>query len=206
MRCPTNYISIVQSFSLKHRGVDFGWCSHHTQPVYACDDGEVIYNRYQNTGGYTIIIKHNNGYCSVYGHLLKDSQKVKEGKKVKMGQQIASMGASGKVSGEHLHFAIYKGQKALIKSYQQLLYYKDPLKYINVYDNQNIINRDKSKINHTKKVTAKDGLNIRNAASTKGKVVRVAKYGEEVETYGVKNGWNIVDNIRGYYCSNNYLK
>ena len=61
-------------------------------------------------------------------------------------------------------------------------------------------------IKHTKKCTAKDGLNIRNSASTKGKVVGVAKYNEEVETYGVKNGWNIVDNIRGYYCSNNYLK
>ena len=206
MRCPIDYVSIPQTFSLKHRGVDFGWYNHHNQPVYSCESGKVIYNRYQTSGGYTIIIKHDNGYCSVYGHLLKDSQKVHEGDSVKKGQQIANMGASGNVKGEHLHFAIYKGNKVMISKVQQVLYYKDPLKYINIYDKQTANAKANSLIKHTKKVTAKDGLNIRNAASTKGKVVSTVKYGEEVETYGLKNGWNIVDNIRGYYCSNNYLK
>lgn len=204
MKCPINYIAVVQKFGT-HKGVDFGWYDpkHHNQPVYACEDGTVIYNRYQSSGGYVIHIKHDNGYVSEYGHLLKDSQLVHEGDKVKKGQQIANMGASGKVTGEHLHFGLYKGKKI---NYLFKFNFVDPLKYINVYSNQKINDKSKNLIKHTKRVTAKDGLNIRDKASINGKIVRVAKYNEEVECFGKKGTWNIVDNIKGYYCSSNYLK
>lgn len=201
MRCPLDNTSIVRGYNLIHTGVDFGWYKEHNQPVYACDDGIVIYNRYQTKGGYVIIIKHNNGLCSVYGHLLKNSQTVKEGHKVKKGQKIAKMGASGKVTGEHLHFSIYKGTKV-----QWHLGYVNPLKYINIYSNQFVKLKNGYTINHTKKVTAKDGLNIRTGTNTKSKIVYTVPYNSEVETYGLKNKWNIVDNVRGYYCSNRYLK
>lgn len=205
MKCPLNYVAVVQKFSTTHKGVDFGWydSKHHNQPVLACDNGVVIYNKHQKSGGYVIQIRHDNGYVSEYGHLLKDSQKVHEGDKVKKGQQIANMGSSGKVTGEHLHFGLYKGKKI-----NYLLKYKfvDPLKYINLYDKQVINEKSKKLIKHTKKVTAKDGLNIRNKPSVTGEVVKVAKYNEQVETYGTKGTWNIVDNIKGYYCSNKYLK
>lgn len=205
MKCPLNYVAVVQKFSSIHKGVDFGWygSKHHNQPVFACDDGVVIYNRYQKTGGYVIHIRHDNGYVSEYGHLLKDSQTIHEGDKVKKGQQIAQMGASGKVTGEHLHFGLYKGKKI-----NYLLKYKfvDPLKYINLYDKQVTNEKSKNLIRHTKKVTAEKGLNIRNKPNVSGDVVKVAKYNSQVEVYGTKNKWNVVDNIRGYYCSNNYLK
>lgn len=204
MKCPINYIAVVQKFGT-HKGVDFGWYDpkHHNQPVYACEDGTVIYNRYQSSGGYVIHIKHDNGYVSEYGHLLKDSQLVHEGDKVKKGQQIAQMGASGKVTGEHLHFGLYKGKKI---NYLFKFNFVDPLKYINVYNKQTINDKSKNLIKHTKKVTAKDGLNIRDKSNTSGKIVRVAKYNEEVECYGNKGTWNTVDNIKGHYCSSNYLK
>ena len=75
MMCPVNYVAVTQEFK-NHNGVDFGWYGHHNQWIYAVDDGEVIYNRKQITGGYVIHIRHDNGYVSEYGHLLKDSQQV----------------------------------------------------------------------------------------------------------------------------------
>ena len=59
MRCPTNYIGIVKNkdgsfnkFNLIHKGVDFGWNSKHggaNQPIYACEDGIVVYKEYQKS-------------------------------------------------------------------------------------------------------------------------------------------------------------
>ena len=214
MRYPINVINIKQAFKNtginKHYGIDFGWhnCIGKNQVVMAADDGEVIYNRKQITGGYVIHIKHNDGYCTEYGHLLKDSQRVKEGMKVKKGQIIAQMGASGICNGAHLHFGVYKGNYI---NYSDKSKFVDPLKYLCMYDGQ-VVKEDRSIIPakdlfHTKKVKGTDGeLNIRNKPSTLGKKVGVAKEGSEVESFGTTKGWNIVDNIRDYYCSNKYLK
>lgn len=210
MKCPVNYISLVQGFNngkgSKHYGLDLGWFSneHHNQPVYACDDGVVVYNRRQITGGYVIQIKHDNGLISEYGHLLKDSQRVHEGDKVKKGQQIAQMGASGMVTGEHLHFAILKSNKSCFTK----SLYVNPINYINVYTGQIEANnvKTKGKFKHTKIVKGTDGeLNVRKT-NLKGKVVYRVKENNDIESYGVKNGLNIVDNVRDYVCSNKFTK
>ena len=215
MRCPTNYVGIVKNddgtfnkFSLKHKGIDFGWDSKHggaNQPVYACEDGVVVYKEYQNNGGYVLGIYHPKyNMTSEYGHLKKGSIVVSLGAKVSMGQMIASMGGTGRVSGNHLHYGLQKG-KGL--KYGILAKWLDPLKYLNIYDGQIVSDNGTAKlINHTKKVTTKVGLNVRTKPSTKGKIVYVAKYNSQVENHGIKKGWNIVDNALGYYCSNNYLK
>lgn len=208
MRYPVNMINIRQGF-LNHRGIDFGWAEEvgKHQPIYAVDDGEVIYNRHQVTGGYVIHIKHSNGYVSEYGHLLKNSQKVREGTHVKKGQIIALMGKSGVATGPHLHFGLYKGNYI---NYKDKSKFVDPLKYLCRYNDQTVSSRSKvakKDLYHTKVVNGTDGtLAIRNMPSTKGKIVGKAKEGSEVEAFGVVNGWNKVDNIRGYYCSNNYVK
>lgn len=205
MICPVNYISLTQDYSSKHKGLDLGWygnaCGYH-QPVYACDDGVVIYNRYQKTGGYTIIIKHYNGFCSVYGHLKKDSQQVREKTKVTKGQFIAQMGDSGITTGYHLHFAIYKGTSI---SFNKKLYV-DPKKYINVYSFQKIKDKCKDKFLYTKKCTAKDGLNIRSLPNVKSKKVGIYFYNQEVEAYGSVAGWVCCDNCYKYYVAGNFLK
>lgn len=210
MRCPTNYVGIKRGFSLRHKGIDFGWNSSYggsNQPIYAVEDGIVIYNRYQgaNSGGYVIGIYHPKyNMTSEYGHLKKNSQLIHEGDKVSMGQMIARMGCTGNADGCHLHFGLQKG-KGL--KYGILAKWVDPLKYLNVYDGQIVSNNGTAKlINHTKRVATKVGLNVRTKPSTKGKIVYVAKYNSQVENHGIKKGWNIVDNALGYYCSNNYLK
>lgn len=209
MRCPVDLVGITQDFKKgSHYGIDFGWFQQDVnQPIYSADDGEVIYNRKQTKGGYTIVIKHDSGYCTVYAHLLEDSQLVHEKDKVKKGQQIAKMGNSGHSTGTHLHFGIYKGTKATFDG----KYYVDPKKYINIYDGQTLSSGTAKKYNLYATKTAVDipdePLNVRNKSNTSGKIVGEIYNGQEVESYGkTLNGWNIVDNIRGYYCSNKYLK
>ena len=212
MMYPVNCINIKQKFKNtginKHYGIDFGWHDSvgKNQPILAADDGVVIYNRKQVSGGYVIHIRHDDGYCTEYGHLLKDSQRVKEGSRVKKGQIIANMGASGICTGAHLHFGVYKGKEI---NYSDKSKWVDPLKYLCMYDNQCVVDRSivpQKDLFHTKKVSAKDGLNVRTTPSTKGKVVVVAPYNSQLECFGLVGSWNIVDNIRGFYCSNKYLK
>ncbi|MBQ9530784.1 MAG: M23 family metallopeptidase [Eubacterium sp.] len=59
-----------------------------------------------STYGNMVAIRHNDGKCSYYGHLKKDSIKVSVGDNVIAGQQIANVGSSGYSTGYHLHFEI----------------------------------------------------------------------------------------------------
>lgn len=202
MRFPLKHIGIVRGFSKTHSGVDFGWHGDKNPPVYAIADGEVIYYKKQPLGGYTIRIKHfdEGNYISEYGHLLKGSIKVKVGQRIKMGDMIAQMGKSGVCSGEHLHLTIYKGK------YSNKF---NPLNFLCLYKEQEATEKTLKnyRIFKTKTVKGTDGfLAIRDKPSTDGKIIRKAKEGSQVESFGVKKGWNIVDNINGYYCSNKYLK
>lgn len=63
--------------------------------------------------GYHVMIHHKidgKDYVSVYAHNEKDSIKVKKGQKVVAGTVLGKMGASGDVTGKHLHFEIYVGK------------------------------------------------------------------------------------------------
>lgn len=207
MRSPLDYMDIKQKFSKTHKGLDLGWHDKHNKPVCAIDDGEVIYNRYQKTGGYVIHIRHKNGYVSEYGHLLKDSQKVLEGNKVKKGQEIARMGASGKVSGEHLHLGIYKGKSINYNKDNWV----DPCKYLNIYSDQKASLTTSLKIKHTKhaKGIPSEPLLVHNKPNYNDNSVVKGKgiyNGDEVEFYGTEKGMAIIDNANKYYTSNKYLK
>jgi LysM repeat protein len=76
-------------------------------PIMASADGEVIISR---TGGWNggygnyIVIKHANGTQTLYSH--NNVNYVSAGDKVKQGEVIGTVGATGKVTGAHLHFEI----------------------------------------------------------------------------------------------------
>ena len=85
--------------------------------VGAAADGKVIYTGWQGNLGYCVKIKHKNGYATLYAHLSKIY--VKPGQKVFAGKLIAKTGNSGRTTGPHIHFAIYKNGRA-----------QNPLKYL----------------------------------------------------------------------------
>lgn len=93
-----------------HGGIDF------SGPVgigiYATADGTVIKIE-KNKGGYgnCILIDHGYGYKTRYAHL--NTFKVKKGDKVKRGQEIATMGNTGKSTAPHLHYEVIKNNKTV---------------------------------------------------------------------------------------------
>lgn len=93
----------------KHEGLDFS-CPTGT-PIYAADGGTVT--KAATFGGYgnCVIIKHDNGQETLYGHCSKLN--VSQGEKVYKGQVIAAVGNTGRSTGAHLHFEIHIGGSAV---------------------------------------------------------------------------------------------
>jgi murein DD-endopeptidase MepM/ murein hydrolase activator NlpD len=77
-------------------------------PVLAAADGVVAYAGNELRGfGNMILLRHDGGFVTAYAH--NASLLVKKGDKVKRGQTIARVGATGAVFGPQLHFEIRKG-------------------------------------------------------------------------------------------------
>lgn len=74
-------------------------------PVLAMADGTVLFAEEQYYSGNAVWIDHGQGVLSMYGHLSKFS--VKKGDTVKQGQKIGEVGATGRVTGPHLHLSLY---------------------------------------------------------------------------------------------------
>ncbi len=87
-----------------HRGVDLR--AKKGTPVYAAAPGKVMFARRSRYKGNTILIDHGDGTKTVYMHL--QSMLVKPGTRVGAGQLIAKSGATGRVTGAHLHFEVWK--------------------------------------------------------------------------------------------------
>ena len=100
----------LDPFSQKHqfhKGIDIA-CPVGTTVVSAAG-GKIIFAGEMYGYGNLIIIEHQNGYRSLYGHL--NSFLVKPNQLVNSGQSIALSGATGFVTGPHLHFEVRrKGQ------------------------------------------------------------------------------------------------
>jgi murein DD-endopeptidase MepM/ murein hydrolase activator NlpD len=92
-----------------HLGVDLR-ASKGTS-VYASDGGLVIFSGYMGSYGYLIQIQHDNGDVTYYAHL--SSLGVSKGVRVYKGQYIAKSGATGNVTGAHLHFEIRRNGKTV---------------------------------------------------------------------------------------------
>lgn len=87
-----------------HCGIDIGAVKGTS--VIAAKKGKIIYSGWKDGYGKLIVIEHDNNYISVYAHLSK--LLVKKGDEVKLKEKIALSGATGLVTGPHLHFEIRK--------------------------------------------------------------------------------------------------
>ena len=85
-----------------HTGMDFR--AKVGESVYASATGKVIFAGVAGGYGNLIKIHHNKEYTTYYGHLSQIL--VRTGQKVKRGQLIGKTGATGHVTGPHLHFEI----------------------------------------------------------------------------------------------------
>lgn len=86
-----------------HSGQDFAAAKG--TPVYCTGDGTVELARYSRFGyGNEIVVNHGYGYKTRYAHL--NTIEVSEGMKVRRGEQIGTLGNTGKSTGPHLHYEV----------------------------------------------------------------------------------------------------
>lgn len=85
-----------------HQGIDIA--NALGTPIYSVMDGTVIAAGPARGFGNWVVIKHDSGEISVYGHMRYYDVAV--GQRVSAGQKIASIGNEGQSTGPHLHFEI----------------------------------------------------------------------------------------------------
>ena len=92
-----------------HKGVDFA--APNGTPLYATADGVVTHAGWSSGYGRLVKIQHEFGIETRYAHMSKLRAKV--GQRVSRGDRIGDMGASGRVTGVHLHYEVRVGSKAV---------------------------------------------------------------------------------------------
>lgn len=111
LRSPVNFTHITSNFNPRrlhpvtgqvrpHNGIDYG--AKTGTPVMSAGDGKVIASAYNNLNGHYVFVQHGERYVTKYLHLSK--RLVKNGQRVKQGQLIGKVGATGRVTGPHLHY------------------------------------------------------------------------------------------------------
>lgn len=106
------------SWGGKHTGVD--WAIAGGTPIVAVKSGTVVISRalknsngtYRSYGEY-IVIDHHDGTMTLYAHGKPNSRLVNVNDKVSQGQKIMSVGTTGNSTGNHLHFEVRIGGKAV---------------------------------------------------------------------------------------------
>ncbi len=119
---PVNYHRISDGFTYKrwhpilkryraHLGIDYA--ARRGTPIRAAGSGKIIQLGRKGGYGKTITINHNNGYKTLYAHMKGYKKGMKRGKWVKKGQTIGYVGTTGMSTGPHLHFGLYKNNRAI---------------------------------------------------------------------------------------------
>lgn len=111
LRSPVKFTYISSSFNPRrlhpvtgqvrpHNGIDYA--ASVGTPVMSSGAGRVIASAYNNLNGHYVFVQHGERYVTKYLHLSK--RLVKKGQRVKQGELIGRVGATGRVTGAHLHY------------------------------------------------------------------------------------------------------
>lgn len=118
---PQNYLK----FGLPgHEGIDF--MAPHGSKIYAVASGKVIQvNPDNGPYGINVRVRHENGYITIYAHLMEAHVKV--GDMVDPGQVIALADSTGNSTGDHLHLTLRHEGETLGKYPNNII---DPTEYV----------------------------------------------------------------------------
>lgn len=162
------------TFGRMHKGIDLGL--HVGDTVRSAFDGKIRIAKYEGKGyGYYLVVRHDNGLETVYGHLSRFL--VKPNQYVKAGEPIALGGNTGHSTGPHLHFETrFMGlaiNPAAIIDFDNYVAHKDVFTF-----NKSTYERSQSYAPRTSakvKATKKSGKKSKATASSKSKKKKTRK-------------------------------
>ena len=94
----------ILGYSRMHTGVD--WAAPRGTPIIASGDGIVESAGWASGYGRQTIIRHANGYRTSYNHQSAIAKGVVPGARIRQGQVIGYVGATGQATGNHLHYEV----------------------------------------------------------------------------------------------------
>ncbi len=119
MRTPVNGARLTSSFGSRrhpilgytrmHKGVDFG--APTGTPIMAAGDGVIEKRGRWGSYGNYIRIRHGSNYSTAYAHLSRYARGINVGTRVKQGEIIGYVGATGGATGPHLHYEVMHAKK-----------------------------------------------------------------------------------------------
>ena len=94
----------ILGYTKMHTGVD--WAAPTGTPIYAAGNGTIEKAGWESGYGKFVLLRHNNGYETAYGHMSAYARGIEEGKRVRQGQVIGFVGSTGLSTGSHVHYEI----------------------------------------------------------------------------------------------------
>ena len=92
-----------------HRGIDIAAPAGTT--VQATADGVVSFSGWNRGGGNTVVVEHGHGFSTCYAH--NRANVVRVGQRIKRGDVVGYVGATGNATGNHLHYEIWQDGRVI---------------------------------------------------------------------------------------------
>jgi murein DD-endopeptidase MepM/ murein hydrolase activator NlpD len=94
----------ILGYTKMHRGVDFAVPSG--TPIMAAGDGVVRDAGWHGDYGNLVVLRHNGTFETAYAHMSRVAGNLHPGQRVRQGQVIGYVGATGRATGPHLHYEV----------------------------------------------------------------------------------------------------
>jgi murein DD-endopeptidase MepM/ murein hydrolase activator NlpD len=117
LKAPLSFSRISSGFNMRRRHPITKRISPHPAidyaaptgtPIKTVADGTVIFAAYKRYNGNCVKIRHPGGWMTMYNHMSRFGRGIKRGVKVRQGQLIGYVGTTGRSTGPHLDFRMYK--------------------------------------------------------------------------------------------------
>ena len=95
----------ILGYSKLHGGTDFA--APTGTPIYAAGDGMVQFAAMKGANGNLTVIRHDNGWLTLYLHQNRFMPGIVAGARVSQGQHIGDVGTTGRSTGPHLHYEVH---------------------------------------------------------------------------------------------------
>lgn len=116
LRSPIEFSRVTSGFSNSrfhpilnkwraHKGIDYG--APAGARVRATADGHVTFAGTKGGYGNVVVVRHPNGYETLYAHLSGFAQGVRPGRRVAQGEVVGFVGSTGLATGPHLHYEFH---------------------------------------------------------------------------------------------------